>query len=116
MIRRPPTSTLFPYTTLFRSTPVLAHFLADHACEDVRGATGREGHHDLDRSAGEGFGPLLCSGGPRHHSRQNCERDPAAGHEHGSPSLMRTCFRSAILTVARVRGNTGVPFKMERPW
>src|SRR3712207_7807837 len=25
MIRRPPRSTLFPYTTLFRSDPVLAH-------------------------------------------------------------------------------------------
>ena len=25
MIRRPPRSTLFPYTTLFRSTPLLTH-------------------------------------------------------------------------------------------
>src|SRR5688572_32290480 len=29
MIRRPPRSTLFPYTTLFRSTEVTADFLAD---------------------------------------------------------------------------------------
>src|SRR5690349_23649555 len=29
MIRRPPTSTLFPYTTLFRSRPVFAHPVAD---------------------------------------------------------------------------------------
>src|SRR3712207_353865 len=27
MIRRPPRSTLFPYTTLFRSDPQIAHFL-----------------------------------------------------------------------------------------
>src|SRR2546422_1207603 len=33
MIRRPPRSTLFPYTTLFRSLPALAaHFLA--RCEE----------------------------------------------------------------------------------
>src|SRR5438034_4675704 len=28
MLRRPPRSTLFPYTTLFRSKPRLAHFAA----------------------------------------------------------------------------------------
>src|SRR5690349_22985674 len=37
MIRRPPRSTLFPYTTLFRSRPVL---LADGATAD------RSGRHD----------------------------------------------------------------------
>src|SRR2546425_8143589 len=31
MIRRPPRSTLFPYTTLFRSEKDLLLFLADHA-------------------------------------------------------------------------------------
>src|SRR3712207_7843971 len=30
MIRRPPRSTLFPYTTLFRSLPRLGHDLDDH--------------------------------------------------------------------------------------
>src|SRR5256885_4277043 len=29
MIRRPPRSTLFPYTTLFRSLPLLEHFVAE---------------------------------------------------------------------------------------
>src|SRR3712207_6913314 len=29
MIRRPPRSTLFPYTTLFRSTTVISHLLHD---------------------------------------------------------------------------------------
>src|SRR3712207_7796261 len=31
MIRRPPRSTLFPYTTLFRSTGILRRFEAEHA-------------------------------------------------------------------------------------
>src|SRR2546425_4558477 len=35
MIRRPPRSTLFPYTTLFRSRPELEVFQHAHAREDV---------------------------------------------------------------------------------
>src|SRR3712207_7250724 len=39
MIRRPPRSTLFPYTTLFRSSPVRAHHheiqIADFFAESV---------------------------------------------------------------------------------
>src|SRR5258707_1795470 len=31
MIRRPPRSTLFPYTTLFRSKPVVQGFQSDYA-------------------------------------------------------------------------------------
>src|SRR3712207_7663130 len=38
MIRRPPRSTLFPYTTLFRSLPVEAH-LAHHPVHHERGAS-----------------------------------------------------------------------------
>src|SRR3712207_8994345 len=34
MIRRPPRSTLFPYTTLFRSLDILAHRLVDGRAED----------------------------------------------------------------------------------
>src|SRR5436309_8796906 len=36
MIRQPPTSTLFPYTTLFRSV-IVGHRLADHRHEIVQG-------------------------------------------------------------------------------
>src|SRR5256885_5830561 len=32
MIRRPPRSTLFPYTTLFRSLDVLAEPVGEHTC------------------------------------------------------------------------------------
>src|SRR3712207_7218282 len=42
MIRRPPRSTLFPYTTLFRS-------LRDRAGERQRGAGGRRGAADRGR-------------------------------------------------------------------
>src|SRR3712207_8145111 len=53
MIRRPPRSTLFPYTTLFRSR-VDRHLLAGHGVErEARGdfghAAGAVGdHHELD--------------------------------------------------------------------
>src|SRR3712207_9257632 len=40
MIRRPPRSTLFPYTTLFRSEP---------ADDDERGRDGLRRHHSDDR-------------------------------------------------------------------
>src|SRR3712207_7136740 len=46
MIRRPPRSTLFPYTTLFRSQPIPARDRSrslglDHACDHVLGAKRR---------------------------------------------------------------------------
>src|SRR3712207_9492483 len=37
MIRRPPRSTLFPYTTLFRSTKTLAQLLEQTAITDASG-------------------------------------------------------------------------------
>src|SRR2546427_9764026 len=40
MIRRPPRSTLFPYTTLFRSGPVQRH---GHPCLSERDAARRHG-------------------------------------------------------------------------
>src|SRR5256886_10566381 len=53
MIRRPPRSTLFPYTTLFRSRgdrhPVAIHRSAEHGLDHFRGAL--EGDlGDVDRS------------------------------------------------------------------
>src|SRR3712207_7664680 len=36
MIRRPPRSTLFPYTTLFRSAPALAHRVVEQAQAERR--------------------------------------------------------------------------------
>src|SRR3712207_7282495 len=39
MIRRPPRSTLFPYTTLFRSDPVGPAFFAPSSCTAIPGQT-----------------------------------------------------------------------------
>src|SRR2546430_6752276 len=52
MIRRPPRSTLFPYTTLFRST--VASLLADHVRLRVR---------CVDRIGGAGYLPNLMHEG-----------------------------------------------------
>src|SRR5687768_18083330 len=42
MIRRPPRSTLFPYTTLFRSHPTTLGFLAQCCCNSWRPTTDRK--------------------------------------------------------------------------
>src|SRR3989449_10126089 len=45
MIRRPPRSTLFPYTTLFRSLPVLLGGAARVELDAARGPTARRSAH-----------------------------------------------------------------------
>src|SRR2546430_13411708 len=45
MIRRPPISTLFPYTTLFRSAEHLAHLRAGQVDEIFRRVARRFAHH-----------------------------------------------------------------------
>src|SRR2546421_7448693 len=55
MIRRPPRSTLFPYTTLFRSD--VADLVAYHAAELGLGVqVGQDSPGDVDVAAGEGKG------------------------------------------------------------
>src|SRR3712207_8781544 len=41
MIRRPPRSTLFPYTTLFRSTSIRARAASHSSAETIVGVNGR---------------------------------------------------------------------------
>src|SRR2546430_10102110 len=43
MIRRPPRSTLFPYTTLFRSCGIKGVFAALRPCGRIRAAAGNRG-------------------------------------------------------------------------
>src|SRR5256885_6963642 len=81
MIRRPPRSTLFPYTTLFRSRAERAQILA-HV-----GGRLLEGHEDarlvvLDAVGEElrGQHGLAASGGADH-ERQPPGREPTAGDE-----------------------------------
>src|SRR3712207_9281855 len=57
MIRRPPRSTLFPYTTLFRSIPAIAQVTQEQEQEGEAG--------DLDQSfevAGSGDNSTQCAG------------------------------------------------------
>src|SRR5256885_5525368 len=62
MIRRPPRSTLFPYTTLFRS--LYAHRHAGHLdCAGADAAAGRRSHRE-DFSGG---GSCARQDGPRRH-------------------------------------------------
>src|SRR5258708_25774351 len=49
MIRRPPRSTLFPYTTLFRSKPLLPHRAIENGKEII--VNGRIGDRFLDRKS-----------------------------------------------------------------
>src|SRR2546422_6363410 len=59
MIRRPPRSTLFPYTTLFRSTAIV--FLGFGYCV-LRGAIG-EAHAERFDGAGHGIGGVHAAAG-----------------------------------------------------
>src|SRR2546421_8127597 len=47
MIRRPPRSTLFPYTTLFRSRSILGHRVIDEQARQIE-QPGEPGHHGDD--------------------------------------------------------------------
>src|SRR5256885_10882428 len=65
MIRRPPRSTLFPYTTLFRSNPAgidqddLELYLIDHGLEEMGESAGEKGEPQLViRCAFADFGRL----------------------------------------------------------
>src|SRR3989449_3333585 len=50
MIRRPPRSTLFPYTTLFRSGPI-----SEHALARLWSAAGEQGEADRRRKPGDRY-------------------------------------------------------------
>src|SRR5690348_18491542 len=60
MIRRPPRSTLFPYTTLFRSNH-LPHFVTGVKVETFHGFDAGKPRHIYVR----GFFDLYCTTGPR---------------------------------------------------
>src|SRR5256886_17544139 len=62
MIRRPPRSTLFPYTTLFRSAVQIGVVVAADLCDAVaaelleEGVSEDDGQHGLADDAGRGHG------------------------------------------------------------
>src|SRR3712207_7843908 len=63
MIRRPPRSTLFPYTTLFRSGPDAAVRARADGQRAVLVRADPEGGHGRRAGAGRGLGPQLARGG-----------------------------------------------------
>src|SRR3712207_6852773 len=69
MIRRPPRSTLFPYTTLFRSAQLVEAELAQTLA------------HPAPRGAGRGRGGLECE---FHRLRLRTSTDRARSEEHTS--------------------------------
>src|SRR2546430_15035454 len=77
MIRRPPRSTLFPYTTLFRSLPaclvVREQFVCEHELRARAAVQELHGHEGLARLR-------LVLPAPRVH--QLLRRVPQAGHTH----------------------------------
>src|SRR2546430_16137913 len=92
MIRRPPRSTLFPYTTLFRSI--------DHAC----------GHARLSqRTANRTYFYARRPGGV-HFPEQEVDREPArgrnryAGHEGGAEKALRQAPHCILIGEVRDRG------------
>src|SRR5688572_28459698 len=56
MLRRPPRSTLFPYTTLFRSSKITVHRDLEH-----KSADGRTTRFDLYRPAGSEIVPIVIT-------------------------------------------------------
>src|SRR3712207_8418814 len=67
MIRRPPRSTLFPYTTLFRSEPRAV----GHGPEDRRPGEQPGGLHDHDRGDSAGGPARVDAGAPEHGDRDD---------------------------------------------
>src|SRR2546427_7070613 len=80
MIRRPPRSTLFPYTTLFRSVEARLTAEPENQCP----ADFRIGFDDTDLFPGTGMVDGL-HGGPRNGIGQGKKRRVSAGHRAGGP-------------------------------
>src|SRR2546425_2786840 len=102
MIRRPPRSTLFPYTTLFRSRRALARL---HGRRGVRSAGDRPAHAALDDLRSEehtselqSLAYLVCR-----LLLEKKKRDPTrhAEHEHDQAGALRPTPGSCPRTVVR---------------
>src|SRR5256885_2412081 len=93
MIRRPPRSTLFPYTTLFRSRefPHLSHTWPG-LCESG------VAHHELRPAVRLGPGPRACGSNHRHHD------GPCRSEEHTS-ELQSPCNLVCRLLLEKKKKN-----------
>src|SRR2546426_8410588 len=114
MIRRPPRSTLFPYTTLFRSRAAVAHLAQlDHRVHlrwrgpgDEPGRLGKT----LERGDGDDPRPALC--GDRHGERawRTGELDAPGDSCHSG----RRHELDAVQIVARAERGRGVAGALQR--
>src|SRR3712207_8729384 len=86
MIRRPPRSTLFPYTTLFRSGP------DDDDAHPARGGGAREGSHGAYRG---GPGRYQTSGGRDgdHRLRDRDRKSTRLNSSHANISYAVFCLK-----------------------
>src|SRR6266568_7119160 len=75
MIRRPPRSTLFPYTTLFRSRPRGAQRV-EHEPDDERDAREDRPERDRRADAAVGLGLREAEDDPREAGAQQQQPDP----------------------------------------
>src|SRR3712207_8018061 len=80
MIRRPPRSTLFPYTTLFRSRRVDQRLLRGQGGEPIGDGVGAD---DGGADGGRGHGRILTREIASRHLR-HCEGPVARSEEHTS--------------------------------
>src|SRR5690349_23978923 len=75
MIRRPPRSTLFPYTTLFRSRPVAVHLgpylVGRRRWAELLRLLVAAGRRGVDQRTPDRFGRRLLDGGDRKSTRLN---------------------------------------------
>src|SRR3989449_1547430 len=92
MIRRPPRSTLFPYTTLFRSRVGPSGNRTARDRRPVRRMGGRDGHDDTQGPVG---GALPPRGGDRKSTRLNSS--------HGYISYAVFCLKKKKKTRATLR-------------
>src|SRR5258708_29303385 len=101
MIRRPPRSTLFPYTTLFRSAPPPEHCDARLA-DDERPACVAGGGRPRHRTH-----RLLCAGARRHRSEEHTSELQSPDHlvcrllleKKKKNSAMSACIANHITVV-----------------
>src|SRR3712207_6961389 len=97
MIRRPPRSTLFPYTTLFRSTVLPGHHqggghqrpVVRHAPHALRRGVGHRSHEGdrrdrkstrLNSSHANISYAVFCLKKKKHQEKRNCISDKTATH------------------------------------
>src|SRR3712207_8795024 len=101
MIRRPPRSTLFPYTTLFRSVPARRGRRADEARQPVGG---RHGHRSRDQPRGDREDPRLhrgragggCAAPDRRRAGERDRKSTRLNSSHANISYAVFCLKNNI--------------------